>query len=173
MAESIEARIQRLEDYEAVRRTWCDYLFTLDSYNWDAFADVFTEDAIVEIIGISPERDGTYHGRRSIVDDFYSSLLGRTPRPGTEGVNGGHHGSNLKIELDGDEATTFAYYFVPGVNQSFGTYQHRMRREPDRWRMSYLRVVIRYHLQLEGNAAGVMKTVADVLSMPGPELDGR
>jgi hypothetical protein len=79
----------------------------------------------------------------------------------------------LKIELHGDEATTFAYYFVPGINESFGTYQHRMRREADRWRMSFLRVVIRYHIQLQGNAGGVMKTVADVLSMPRPEPDGR
>ena len=28
MAESLEARVQRLEDYEAIRRTWCDYLFS-------------------------------------------------------------------------------------------------------------------------------------------------
>ncbi len=72
----------------------------------------------------------------------------------------------MKIELDGDEATTFAYYFVPGVNCSFGTYQHRMRRTADGWRMAYLRVVIRYHLNLQGGASGVMKTVRDVLALP-------
>jgi SnoaL-like domain len=165
MAESLEARVQRLEDYEAIRRTWCDYLFNLDSGNWQPFGEVFTQDATVEIIGISDERDGTFKGREAIVD-WYSSLLGVQPRPGTEWVNGAHHGNSMKIELEGDEATTFAYYFVPGVNQSFGTYQHRMRRTADGWRIAFLRVVIRYHLNLQGEASGVMKTVRDVMALP-------
>jgi hypothetical protein len=166
MTESLEARVQRLEDYEAIRRTWCDYLFNLDSGNWKLFGEVFTEDATVEIIGISDERDGAFEGREAIVD-WYSSLLGVTPRSGSEWVNGAHHGNSMKIELHGDEATTFAYYFVPGINSSFGTYQHRMRGVADGWRIAYLRVVIRYHLNLHGEASGVMKTVRDVREMPG------
>ncbi len=63
MTESLEERVQRLEDYEAIRRTWCDYLFNLDAGNWEPFGEVFTEDATVEIIGISEERDGIFKGR--------------------------------------------------------------------------------------------------------------
>jgi hypothetical protein len=165
MTESLEARVRRLEDHEAIRDTWCDYIVNLDSGNWPAFGEVFTQDATVEIIGISDERDGTFEGRAAIVD-WYSSLLGVTPRPGSEWVNGAHHGNSMKITLDGDEATTFAYYFVPGVDQSFGTYQHRMRRTADGWRIAHLRVVIRYHVNLQGKATGVMKTVGEVLALP-------
>jgi SnoaL-like domain len=165
MSDNLEARVRRLEDYEAIRDTWCDYLFNLDSENWAAFGEVFTENAIVEIVGMGKKRDGTFAGRKAIVD-WYNPSQVTTPRPGTEWVNGAHHGNSMKIELDGDEATTFAYFFVPGVDSAFGTYQHRMRRTADGWRIAYLRVVIRYHLQLQGRASGVRKTVRDVLTMP-------
>ena len=41
-----------------------------------------------------------------------------------------------------------------------------MRRVADGWRIAYLRVVIRYHVHLQGEACGAMKTVRDVLAMP-------
>jgi hypothetical protein len=79
----------------------------------------------------------------------------------------GHHGCNMKIELLGDEATTLAYFFeILGNTQMLvGTYQHRMRREPDRWRIAYLRISIRYRAQVSATEFGGL-SLSEVLSMP-------
>ena len=153
MAESIEQRVQRLEDHEAITRTWCDYLFALDSLNWDKLAEVFTEDGAVEMVGLDshqPGQDRTYRGRKSLIEDFYAPVMSATAAPQEGEFYTGHHGCNMKIELLGDEATTLAYFFeILGNTQMLvGTYQHRMRREPDRWRIAYLRISIRYRAQV-------------------------
>ena len=43
------ARLTRLEDLEAIRHTWRDYCIRLDSSDWSALGDVFTEDAVLEM----------------------------------------------------------------------------------------------------------------------------
>lgn len=66
-------RIRRLEDLEAIRDRWYNYIFALDSADWSALADVFTEDATLEMVGLNtvqPGSDRSYHGRRSIIDEF-------------------------------------------------------------------------------------------------------
>jgi hypothetical protein len=92
-----------------------------------------------------------------------------TRRPAT-----GHFGNNLRVDLDGDQATTSAYFWeiVPGGGEHHtllvGTYQHRMRREPDRWRIQYLRITITMvgHLPWAGEFGA--HTIGEVLSMPLP-----
>ena len=74
-------RIQRLEDLDAIRRTWHDYMISLDSRAWADLADVFTDDAVVEMIGLDFLRsgaDGTYSGGGdAIVRDFYNAVTGQ------------------------------------------------------------------------------------------------
>jgi len=64
----------------------------------------------------------------------------------------------LEIELHGDEATTLAYFFeiVDDSLVLIGTYQHRMRRQADRWRFAFLRISVRYRARIEvsGDVAG-------------------
>ena len=70
----------------------------------------------------------------------------------------------MQIELDGDSATTLAYFFeiVDGL-LLIGTYQHRLRRDPDRWRFAFLRISIRYRSKLE--ASGLHgQTLAEVVA---------
>jgi SnoaL-like domain len=169
MTDSIEARLGRLEDYEAIRRTWCDYLFGLDSSDWEGLADVFTEDGIVEMVGLDsyqPGQDRTYHGRPSIIDEFYKPVIDATAAPDKGQFYTGHHGTNMKIELEGDEATTLAYFFeiLGNTQMLIGTYQHRMRREADRWRIAYLRIAIRYRATIEASDFGGL-SLADVRAM--------
>jgi hypothetical protein len=38
--------LARLEDREAIRHTWLDYCMRLDSTDWTALGNVFTEDAV-------------------------------------------------------------------------------------------------------------------------------
>ncbi|HJN93303.1 MAG TPA: nuclear transport factor 2 family protein [Dehalococcoidia bacterium] len=145
----LAARVQRLEDLEAIRSTWLDYCNRLDSGDLARLGDVFTEDTSLEMEGLVPSLDGSYEGRRAIIDDFYV----RTERP-PEGAAPrfatGHLSTNMQIELDGDEATTLAYFFeiVADNLVLVGTYQHRLRRESDRWRFAFLRIVVRYRARL-------------------------
>ena len=50
--ESLAVRLRYLEDLEAVRHTWRDYCIRLDSKDWVGLADVYTEDAELEMIGL-------------------------------------------------------------------------------------------------------------------------
>ena len=45
-AESLEVRVQRLEDAEAVYRLGINYVGSIDSGDWKAVADMFTDDAV-------------------------------------------------------------------------------------------------------------------------------
>ncbi len=167
-------RMQRLEDLEAIRRTWHDYMISLDSRAWTELADVFTDDAVVEMIGLDFLRsgaDGTYAGGgEAIVRDFYNAVTGqRTPAPNP--VATGHNGSNLSIDLDGDEATTSAYFWeiVAESVLLVGTYQHRFRRDPDHWRMAYLRIKVTYAARLVASDVWAKPlAVEPLLPLPRP-----
>jgi hypothetical protein len=145
----LAARVQRLEDLEAIRSRWYDYIFALDSSDWPALADVFTEDANLEMVGldaVQPGSDRSYKGRIEIINEFYKPVIEATCAPEQGKYYTGHHGTNMKIDLAGDTATTLAYFFEILGNSSVlvGTYQHRLVREADAWRFSFLRIAIRY-----------------------------
>jgi hypothetical protein len=71
-----------------------------------------------------------------------------------------------RATFDGDEATTLAYFFeILGNTQVLiGTYQHRMRREEDRWRIVNLRIAIRYRAKIEAAEFGGL-SLAEVRGM--------
>jgi len=158
--EHLEARLRRLEDLEAIRHTWRDYCLRLDCGDWPALADVFTADAALEMDGLAhlaPGLDGRYEGRRAIIDDFYRRAGTGELRGGAEPLFAtGHISTNMQIDLQGDEATTVAYFFEIVANDRvlIGTYQHRLRREPDRWRFTFLRIAVRYRARLETSDVG-------------------
>ena len=147
-------RIQRLEDLESIRHTWRDYCTRLDSADWPALGDVFTEDAVLEMDGLdhlAPGLDGEYRSRQAIIEDFYKRTgSGRSNSPEPL-FSTGHVSTNMQIDLLGDEATTLAYFFEIVANNRvlIGTYQHRFRREADRWRFAFLRISVRYRARIE------------------------
>jgi hypothetical protein len=148
----VEARLARLEDLEEVRATWLDYCHQIDLGDLDRLGDVFAEDAELELIGLARQLDGTYRGRRAIIDDFYARTAGPDDGPpGSAKAMTGHLATNMQIELDGDEATTLGYFFeiVDDNLVLIGTYQHRLRRDPDRWRFTFKRIAVRYRARLE------------------------
>jgi hypothetical protein len=148
---ALMARVQRLEDLEAVRATVYDYCNCLDRGDFVGLGDVFTEAAELEMLGLARSLDGTYRSRRSIIDDFYA----RTAEPSAHGFMTGHLSTNMQIELDGDGATTLAYFFEIVDNLLLiGTYRHRLRRDPERWRFAFLRIAIRYRSRLEASDLG-------------------
>ena len=143
---------------------------------------MFTADGAVEMIGLDAGRpgggtpgtirDGIYRGRRSIIDDFYN-VGARSGQPVIRRPATGHLGSNLRVDVEGEEALTSAYFWEIGGRESestllVGTYQHRMRREPDRWRIQYLRITITFRGRLPWAAAFGAHTIAEILATPVP-----
>jgi hypothetical protein len=162
----LAARVQRLEDLEAVRASWLDYCHRLDAGDLEALADVFTEDGELEVQGLARSLDGTYRGRGPIIEDFYRRT-GVAPPAGDVRPMTGHLSTNMEVDLHGDEATTLAYFFevVDGNLVLVGTYQHRMRREADRWRFARLRISVRYRARIEAsNPHGL--SLREILATP-------
>jgi hypothetical protein len=168
--ESLAARLRHLEDLEAIRTTWRDYCIRLDSKDWAGLADVYTEDGELEMIGLQglgDGLDGVFTGRRSIIEDFYKPAMAGVYDVPAGIHTTGHISTNMQIEHLGDEATTIAYFFEIVANDVvlIGTYQHRMRREADRWRFARLRITVRYHGVIDvRETAGTALT--EILSRP-------
>lgn len=161
-------RVQRLEDLEAIRHTWRDYCLRLDAEDWRGLGDVYTEDAVLEMSGLEhlgPGLDGTYRGRQTIIDDFYRPSIGAAGEG--RALMTGHLSTNMQIELDGDEATTLAYFFEIIADNLIliGTYQHRFRRDPDRWRFAFLRISIRYNARIQASDL-YGQTLKEILAKP-------
>jgi ketosteroid isomerase-like protein len=113
--DDLEARIARLEDLEAIRHTWRDYCMRLDAADWSALGDVFTEDAVLEMAGLEhlmKGLEGQYCGRHAIINDFYRRTGAVVTHGATPMFVTGHISTNMQIELEGDEATTLAYFFA-------------------------------------------------------------
>ncbi len=168
--DAIVARLTRLEDLEAIRQTWLDYCHRLDCADWVALGDVFTADAVLEMDGLDPlvqGLDGQYHGRHAIINDFYRRTEAVVAHDATPLFVTGHLSTNMQIELQGDEATTLAYFFEIVANDRvlIGTYQHRCRRDVDRWRFRFLRIAIRYRAQLKATDVGGQALTA-ILARP-------
>lgn len=174
--ERLAERLQYLEDLESIRHTCRDYCMRLDSGDLEALGDIFTEDAVVEMCNFDsfmPGLGGEYHGRKSIIDDLYQRGASASfDSPGTIFTTG-HINTNMQIDLKGDEATTLAYWLqelsmgpaATNAQMMFGTYQHRLRREEDRWRFSFLRVSVRYRALIDASDVGG-ESLNDILARP-------
>lgn len=173
---NILARLQRLEDLEAIRYTWNDYLRGVDSEDWDRYGDTFTEDAVLEVVGLDvllPGSDQVFRGRRDIIDNHAVPAAGAVVNPSANLFGTGHIGSNMQIDIEGDKAITQAYWSQIVANNMIliGSYQHRVRREPDRWRFEFLRISVRYYAQLAAENVGG-QSLREVLENPIPTEKG-
>jgi len=135
---TVEARLQRLEDIEAVRQLKYRYTALCDEdFKADGIAELFTEDAIW---------DGGPLGRcegREAIRAFFGVAAARMPFAI-------HHVTNPLIEVDADRATGRWYLWQPCVvaegNQAAwiaGRYFDRCRRQSDGWRFEHVRIELR------------------------------
>src|SRR5579863_8781766 len=135
MTESIEARVARLEDLEAIRRLLLDYRRHLDGKDFRAYAALFAADG--EFIA-GPDGEIRAQGPEAIfalVDGMRGTLLTDT------GGDDVHVAVNEVIELDGDRAevtSTWVYLIraggdVPEVSK-IGHYEDVVTRENGEWR---------------------------------------
>jgi uncharacterized protein (TIGR02246 family) len=141
---SLEARLQRQEDVEAIRRLLREYGRTLDARNLRGYADLFAVDG--EWIG----GFGSVKGREAIAPFMeknmaapLSSVEGAAAaaapaRPGPRGV---HLMTNEIIEVDGDRATAWSkwtYITRSAENRPSmaleGHYDDQLVRENGQWK---------------------------------------
>ncbi|HXS30135.1 MAG TPA: nuclear transport factor 2 family protein, partial [Steroidobacteraceae bacterium] len=82
----LEARAQRLEDINAIKRLQRAYGYYLDEARWDDVADLFAANATVEI-----GADGVYRGRERI--RLYYHEMGK----GRQGLRAGQLNEHLQL----------------------------------------------------------------------------
>jgi uncharacterized protein (TIGR02246 family) len=95
---SVEARLQALEDREAIRSLLMEYRRALDEKDFEAYAELFGDDGEFVADAIEPAR-----GREAIL-----AMLADLQADGalTEAAGDDRHlVSNVQIALDGDRAT--------------------------------------------------------------------
>jgi uncharacterized protein (TIGR02246 family) len=122
------------EDRDPIRRTLAEYCQLLDDGRFDQWAELFTEDARLVLLG----RVTT--GRGAILD----YMKGVQP----DGSRGLHMTANSVVDADGDSATaTTDYMFVRHDGGGLhiiaaGHYHDRLVRDSTRWRFSERKITM-------------------------------
>jgi uncharacterized protein (TIGR02246 family) len=126
---STEARIQLLEDIEAVRNVLIEYGRTLDARDLAAYSQLFAKD------GVWSGGFGTVQGPAAI-EEFMKKNIGMAPNT----AHNYHLLTNFLIDVKGDTATAWSRWsFVvptdgkPSIAQS-GRYDDTLVREDGRWK---------------------------------------
>jgi ketosteroid isomerase-like protein len=129
---AVVARLQRLEDIEALRALVNEYARTADAPDWDAWQRLWTEDAVFsygpygDIQGAKAIRDACESGNATLQRQM-------------------HYLTNVQFKVDGDAATGEGYLLhvgiprtdTPGEHADFGTpYRWEFVRTADGWKIS-------------------------------------
>ena len=134
-----DALVRRLAAIEEIRQLKARYFRSLDRKEWDAFGDVFTAGAVLEV----PEVGMVTEGRDAIVAGVSGAL---------EGTRTVHHGHMPEIEVTGPDTArgTWAMFDyvewpTPGSGdrvglQGYGHYVEEYVREDGRWRIARSRL---------------------------------
>lgn len=137
----LRARLARLEDHEAIRDLFAQYVMGADRCIAApspelaaAQADLFVDDARAAYGPL-----GDYEGRAQLIHAFGAAL------PGTAKWSR-HHTMNPRIDVQGDAATATALFIVvawmrgtPSPSTVYGVYEARLVRTAAGWRFAALR----------------------------------
>ncbi len=101
--EKLEARIQILEDIEAIKKLQADFCYVNDSFDWQKTVDLFTDDAVAEYGPF-----GNYQGKAEITKFCRDEL--------PQGLSFLQHMlHNPVIEVKGSTATGSWYFETPAT----------------------------------------------------------
>jgi hypothetical protein len=135
----LEARVQRIQDINAIKRLQAAYGYYHDEGQWDDVADLFAENATIEI-----GNDGVYRGRERIREYF------RTLGNGRNGLAPGQLAEHLQVmpvitlAADGGRANgTWRAIILEGqlgkdAWWSEGPYENEYVRQDGVWKISKL-----------------------------------
>ena len=134
---SLEERLQRLEDRDAIHQLFVDYGRHLDAGDLDAYAALFAEDGEV-VLGPMGQASG-----RANIRALMGGLL-----DGKAGANY-HIISSPRVQLDGDHASSEVMWTVIARDQdgkpkltSMGRHVDQLVREDGRWRIAQRRGLV-------------------------------
>lgn len=137
----LRARVARLEAERAAISTFNEYLYNMDIGYTDAILDVFTEDALLEVINFPPGtmKDLEFRGREAM-RELYGPHSSAEPT-----LSGGHHAANVQVNVapDASSAELSAYFFTSGGHGGAGggMYQATLRPDGDKWRIARYRII--------------------------------
>jgi uncharacterized protein (TIGR02246 family) len=127
------------DDIEDIKRLKARYFRLMDTKDWDAWARVFAEDAVMEV----PEADMVATGRAAIMEFVRKALSGTVTV---------HHGHMPEIELTGADTATGIWAMFDYVEwtspetgersglRGFGHYHEEYVREDGAWRIAKTRL---------------------------------
>ena len=144
MAMTLEDRIRRLEDQQAIAQLRAQYCHLLDDRQWDGFVALFAEDGLFS--GLE-----TVQGRKAL-RAFFERFAAATPEYY-------HFCTNGTVEIDGDRATgriTLEYLSaVDSVSYvSAGHYDDVLHRVDGRWLFQSRTITFYYLAPLAQGWAG-------------------
>lgn len=146
VTDSLEQRVQRLEDRFAINDLVVQYATLLDDAQWDAVGELFAED------GVFASPNSTTRGRAAIVANFRAK---HAPFPATW-----HDPHGITVTFDDDDharGTVIAYAELgqPGLTLATSIrYQDDYVRADGRWRFAARHVLSLYGMPLSELAAG-------------------
>ncbi|MER5348658.1 nuclear transport factor 2 family protein [Streptomyces mirabilis] len=159
-ADSLEARIQRLEDRNAIIDVAIKYATSIDEADWDGYASIFTDPVHVDFSEAGlPASD---FPRDQFISFAAQGLGGWTARQ--------HISPNHRVvfdETDPDKAICYSYMYAqhylkdaPGGDFYLmrGSYDNHMVRTPDGWKITSLTQHIGW---LEGNANALREAAGE------------
>jgi uncharacterized protein (TIGR02246 family) len=131
MTDSIDARVQRLEDLLEIHQLFVDYGLALDAGDFDTYASLFAKDGEVMIGPM-----GRAKGRDEIRELMSGMLSG--------GVGSSYHIiSSPQVQLDGDTATSQVMWSVVNLADDgqarltmIGRHKDDLVREEGRWKIA-------------------------------------
>lgn len=146
MTDSLERRVQRLEDRFAINDLVVNYATLLDDAQWDALGELFTED------GVFASPNSHTVGRAAVIANF---KVKHAPFPVTW-----HDPHGMAVEFDDDDharGTVIGYAELASGEAAVVTsirYQDDYRREDGRWRFAKRHVLSVYGMSVQEHAAG-------------------
>jgi uncharacterized protein (TIGR02246 family) len=131
---SLEQRLQRIEDQQAVHDVLMQYAFSYDSSDVDGVMALFTDDAVLV------NARGTFRGRQAIDDNYRWVNAQRRA--------GFHFITNTLVRIDGGgrQAWLTAYFQSWAVDLAgeqralLGTYAMRLVKRESAWRIAGCRI---------------------------------
>jgi ketosteroid isomerase-like protein len=132
--ESLEARVQRLEDHQQILQSLIDYGELLDLRDLDAWAELWALDGEFEM------STGRLATGRAAIKDMLGAILATNPEPVM------HLEINPRIAIDGDAASSTMMFGVARTQDDgltrlvwCGHHHSRHARTPDGWKITYRR----------------------------------
>lgn len=137
----VDPALQYAADRAAIEDLQARYMFGLDFRDPDLYANTFTEDGVLDYGA------GKLEGReaiRGMVQGLVDRAAAAAPLPAGQRPSSGRHNiSNITITVNGDTATSVAYWFNYGNSRSedlsgahlnsYGHYEDELRKVDGEW----------------------------------------